>query len=256
MRCTCDSHLCLFLHSAFAVFSGGFGISLNPCLRIAKIHTMLRKLLKVLSAVIVALSLFPLAAEPAIAAEGAYAATAAAFASYVSAGRPALQGVSYSEGLGVFPSMISFSRSDISTYPMSFQFFSSGSKAEALFRLLMPEHILEHVFSSQISAEDLVVDGTVRFTWLSEQDPEYFDDKSDLTGASVSLAISLIVTGNLAGDGVILEGDIILTGGEGRTVSIAPGSTIMIDGVATEVDPLVFTIAMIGGEYGQMQRIS
>ena len=217
---------------------------------------MLRKLLKVLSAVIVALSLFPLAAEPGIAAEGAYAATAAAFASYVSAGRPALQGVSYSEGLGVFPSMISFSRSDVSTYPMSFQFFSSGSRAETLFRLLVPDYVQEHVFSSQIGAEDLVVDGTVRFTWLSEKDPEYFDDRSDLTGASVSLAISLIVTGNLAGDGVILEGDIILTGGEGRTVSIAPGSTIMIDGVATEVDPLVFTIAMFGGEYGQMQRIS
>lgn len=217
---------------------------------------MLRKLLKVLFSAIVALSLFPLAAEPGIAAEGAYAATAAAFASYASAGRPALQGVSYSEGLGIFPSMISFSRSDVSTYPMSFQFFSSGSRAETLFRLLVPDYVQEHVFSSQIGAEDLVVDGTVRFIWLSEKDPEYFDGKSDLTGASVSLAISLIVTGNLAGDGVIIEGDIILTGGEGRTVSITPGSTIMIDGVATEVDPLVFTIAMFGGEYGQMQRIS
>ena len=60
---------------------------------------MLRKLLKVLSAVIVALSLFPLAAEPAIAAEGAYAATAAAFASYVSAGRPASSPDEYGEAL-------------------------------------------------------------------------------------------------------------------------------------------------------------
>ena len=92
---------------------------------------MLRKLLKVLSAVIVALSLFPLAAEPGIAAEGAYAATAAAFASYVSAGRPALQGVSYSEGLGVFPSMISFSRSDVSTYPMSSSLIPSKARALA-----------------------------------------------------------------------------------------------------------------------------
>ena len=148
------------------------------------------------------------------------------------------------------------SETKVSTYPMSFQFFSSGSRAETLFRLLVPDYVQEHVFSSQIGAEDLVVDGTVRFTWLSEKDPEYFDGKSDLTGASVSLAISLIVTGNLAGDGVILEGDIILTGGEGRTVSIAPGSTIMIDGVATEVDPLVFTIAMFGGEYGQIVTVA
>ena len=222
---------------------------------VAKILNMPRKLVKVLSFAIAALSLFPLIGAD-IAAEGAYAATAAAFASYSAPEHPALQGVGYSEGMDIFPSMISFSRSDISTYPMSFQFFSSGSSAEAFFRLLMPQYIMEHLSSVSIGPGDLIVDGVVRFTWLSEEDPEHYASLSDLSGASVAVSISLVVTGNLAGDGVVLEGDVILLGGNGRTVSVAPGSTIMIDGETIGVDPTVFTIAVFGGEYGQMQRVS
>ena len=224
-------------------------------LSLVEYFSMLRKLLKVLPVLIAALSLSPLAGAD-IAAEGAYAATAAAFASYSSPEHPALQGVSYSEGMDIFPSMISFSRSDISTYPMSFRFFSSGSSAEAFFRLLMPGDIMERLSSIQIGEGDLIIDGTVRFTWLSDEGPEHYAPLPDLTGARVSVSISLVVTGRLAGDGVVLEGDVILVGGSSRTVSVAPGSTIMIDGEAIGVDPAVFTLAVFGGENGQMQRVS
>lgn len=222
---------------------------------IAKILNMPRKLVKVLSVVMTALSLFPLLGAD-IAAEGAYAATAAAFASYSSSEHLALQGVSYSEGRDIFPTLISFSRSDISTYPMSFQFFSSGTEAEAFYKLLVPEYIMERLSAVPVGEGDLIVDGTVRFTWLSEEGPEHYAMLTDFTGARVSVSVSLVVTGRLAGDGVVLEGDVILTGGRGRTVSVAPGSTIMIDGETIGVDPTVFTIAVFGGNNGQMQRIS
>ncbi len=207
----------------------------------------------------VSLMLSPLAAGTGAVLEKAYAALSAAFASYASFEHPALQGVEYADGISIFPERISFIRSDISTYEGSFQFFSSGSSsAMSIYRMLVPQSVYDRIGADGIQAGDFILDGVVRFHWLSEEAPEHFALLDDWTGAEVSVSLSLVVTGRISPEGTVIEGDVILRGGNGRTVTADPeDSIITVDGSVISIDPSILIVAMFGGgQNGQVQRIS
>lgn len=157
---------------------------------------------------------------------GAYDGIVSAMASHMSEPRIALQGVSVVSGEGFLPRMLSFVRSDVSTYGNSLAFFDSGVSFNAAdltytthLQLLPTELLQNHLQSRGFLPGDVVLDGSVRLLEGEDITEDRFLS-DDWSGIHVRFSLSLMVTGNLFSGGVIIEGDVTAEGSEGKTVTI------------------------------------
>ena len=176
---------------------------------------------------------------------GAYDGVLSAIASYLSEPKITLQGVSLRGGNGFVPFLISFVRSDVSTYMDSLSFFgnegsfvSDGTTLVPLTQMLRTEIIKKHMQLGEFEQGDVILDGTVRLIEWTGAGVEAADD--DWTGLHARFSLSLMATGNLCQDGVIIEGLISAEGSENMTMTIRTES-LKVNDETTSAVPIVLS---------------
>ena len=179
--------------------------------------------------------------------EGVSNGIAATIASHLSEPQVALQGVSISGGKGAIPSLVSFVRSDVSTYPGSLAFFGTGvsidgysSAATAAGQLLATDDIRQQLEKSRFAEGDLVLDGSLRLIEGGDFTISDLVSKDDWSGLYALMSMSIMVTGSLAGDGIVVEGSLILSGGNDRSMTIA-AENLRINSEKISAGPIVLS---------------
>ncbi len=177
---------------------------------------------------------------------GAYDGILSAIASYLSEPRVTLQGVSVSDGNGFVPALISFVRSDVSTYMDSLSFFcsdgsylSDGTTLVPLRQMLGVEIVRHYLQKREFKQGDVILDGSVRLLeWSGAENGEAVtDDWSDL---HARFSVSLMATGTLCGEGIIMEGTISVGGNDDMTMTITTES-LKVNDKTTEAVPIVLS---------------
>lgn len=179
--------------------------------------------------------------------EGVYDGILSAMASYMSEPQITLQGVSVVNGAGFVPRLISFLRSDVSTYQGSLAFFSNGLSFNGDYsftrmpQLLQTDVLQEHLTSRGFGPGDVILDGSVRLIEGGDFDKSALvpDDWSSL---HARISLSIMATGRLCEPGVIIEGDVIIDGGIGRTVTIN-AENLKVNNKMINSDPIVLSFA-------------
>ena len=195
---------------------------------------MIRKAFAFVLALIICCSLHALDNGVSFAVEGACSGVVAAVISQTSEPRISLQGVTFSYSEGAVPESISFVRSDVSTYKSSLRFFADPERSvyldsiwAGLAELLSDD---EPFLFDEIAEGDVILDGAVRIS---------YED------GSATLALSLLVTGNIIGDGVVIEGELHIAISDGTATVMA--DDLMIDGDPYVVPELSFALPGYGG---------
>ncbi len=192
-------------------------------------------------------SAFATAASAAI--EGIYDGILAAVASSITVPRVALQGVTVVRDKNLIPVRISFVRSDVSSYSDSLQFFSNGAGSSIMSAISSDAylsaisgfaiHALNH---SDFHADEIVLDGSVRrldADFIELDDLIYRDNWNGIDGR---FSLSMLVTGRLADDGVIVEGTFVIEGGYNRTMTIRAES-LKVNNEDYELEPVTLQAA-------------
>ena len=176
--------------------------------------------------------------------EGIYDGILAAVASSITVPRVALQGVTVVRDKNLIPVRISFVRSDVSSYSDSLQFFSNGAGSSIMSAISSDAylsaisgfaiHALNH---SDFQADEIVLDGSADFIELD--DLIYRDNWNGIDGR---FSLSMLVTGRLADDGVIVEGTFVIEGGYNRTMTIRAES-LKVNNEDYELEPVTLQAA-------------
>ena len=169
---------------------------------------------------------------------GVYDGFLSAVASYLSEPRIALQGVTAVSGDGSSPLLLSFVRSDVSTYADSLAFFGSGmsyGSSDASDATPLPSRLINSQLVQDCLRRDgfrrgeVILDGSVRV--------QNVDDSA----GSLYLSISMMVSGTLVGDSAIMEGGVRIDFPHSGMIMIrAEGLTI--DGEAVSSEPFVLPL--------------
>ena len=162
-----------------------------------------------------------------VAVNGVYDGVMSAMASYLSQPRIALQGVRVVQGEGVIPKRISFVRSDVSTYSDSLSFFGHGpsfsasqNSMERLPSLIPMDFVISRLRKSGWNPGEVVLDGSVMVIEAEGAEVDGFISSDDWSFLSVRFIVSMAVTGTMIGNGAVVEGAFLISGGSGRTVTI------------------------------------
>ena len=171
----------------------------------------------------------------------------AAMVSWLSEPRIALQGVTVVSGEGVLPSLISFVRSDVSTYLDSLSFFYNGQGITAgnpgilseLLRTFSSDAVRGYLGTHSFKPGDAVLDGSVRL--LSETGSDsVLGNNEDWTDYNAYCSFSIMVTGAVTDGGFIAEGMIRIEGGPERGVTIV-AEDFKVNDEIVEIRPFSFS---------------
>ena len=160
----------------------------------------------------------------------------------------ALQGVTVIPVDSLLPRMISFVRSDVSTYADSFAFFgndatyrATGSSVVQLFQLFSTEELRRQLESRNLKAGDVILDGSVRMVDGKESSVRFFPF-IDWEAIDSRYEMSIMVTGAKCQNGFIIECELAVRGSRGRTVTIT-AENLKVNNEIMETEPVVLVFS-------------
>ena len=164
---------------------------------------MIRKALVLVMSVVICCSfLYAFDSGVAYAVEGACSGVVSALVSQASEPRVSLQGVTFSSESPAIGN-VSFVRSDVSTYRSSLRFFADTERSAFLDSIWSEMAALladeEPFFFEEITEGDIILDGVVRL----------------VPGERIAVSVSMLITGTLFPDSMVIEGDFSVALNEG-----------------------------------------
>lgn len=194
---------------------------------------MIRKAWALVMSAIICCSLYAVDPGVSYAVEGVCSGVASALLSASSDPRVSLQGVTVADGAWGGPDSISFVRSDVASYWPSLRFFSSGDRSDYLDSILsMLTSALgweADAIPSDIKEGDIILDGVVRL----------------VPGERIAVSVSMLITGTLFPDSMVIEGDFSVALNEGG-ITIRT-EDVMINGARYVAPDISLPIPVVGG---------
>lgn len=184
-----------------------------------------------------------LGSEKAVAVEGAYDGLISSMAAYLSEPRITLQGVNVVNGDGVVPSLISFVRSDVSTYAGSLSFFGAGVNygvgvSDAYSDRTQTNGLLRsHLNKHGYNAGDIILDGSVRLDRGGTTTRLEMSSNPDWRGFRADITISFMVTGAMLEHGYVIEGTLVVQRMTERRVTIS-AENLKVNNEVFDIEPI------------------